>query len=67
MTSKTEIPYSFCTSVLSLVVTSAVCVPMFLSCPGQRRGLGTQGWAGQRVHGEETTQRLLEELLEEGL
>lgn len=36
-------------------------------CPGLRRGLGTQSWAGQRVHGEEMMQRLLEEVLVEGL
>lgn len=40
---------------------------MFLPCLGLRRGLGTQGGAGQRVHGEEMMQRLLEEVLVEGL
>lgn len=53
VTSRMEIPYSFCTSVLSLMNASAVHVPMFLPCPGLRRGLRTQGWAGQRVHSEE--------------
>lgn len=47
--------------------TSAVHVPMFLPCSGLRRDLGTPGWARQRVRGEEMMQRLLEEVLVEGL